>query len=70
LVGREPDRLNLKEQLILAGKWIAMEIYDPEKMPLRRIAAVGDSPTECMRELAARGLDPGRYEYRACKRPY
>jgi len=70
LVGREPDRLNLKEQLILVGKWIAMGIYDPEAMPLRRIAAVGDSAAECMRALAARGLDPGQYEYRTCRRPY
>ena len=62
MVGREPDRLNLIEQLILAGKWIAMEIYDPGKMPLRRIAAIGDSAAACMRELAARGLDPEQYE--------
>jgi hypothetical protein len=39
-------------------------------MPLRRIAAVGDSPADCIRQLAERGLDPEKYEYSLYKRPY
>jgi hypothetical protein len=59
----------MKEQLALAGKWIAMEIYTRETQPARVIAAAGESAADCMRQLAARGLDPGKFEYRAMKRP-
>jgi hypothetical protein len=45
-------------------------MYDPETMPLRRIAAVGDSPADCIRQLASRGLDPEKYEYLIYRRPY
>lgn len=68
-MGAEPDRLNLKEQLALAGKWIAMEIYTRETQPARVIAAVGDSAADCIRQLVARGLDPGKFEYLVMQRP-
>jgi hypothetical protein len=69
LVGREPERLTLKEQLVLAGKWIALEIYTPEKLPLRRIVVIGDSAADCMRQIAAKGADPREFEFRPVKRP-
>jgi hypothetical protein len=69
LVGREPERLSLDEQNALAGKWIALEIYDPERLPLRRIEAVGDTVADCIRTLRARGLEPSRFEFTLVKPP-
>jgi hypothetical protein len=69
LVGREPERLSLDEQAALAGKWIALEIYDPERLPLRRIEAVGDTVADCIRALRARGLEPARFEFTLVKPP-
>lgn len=62
-IGREPERLSLAERSALTGKWIALELYSPETLPLRRIAAVGDSVAECIRRLSERGLDPKKYEF-------
>lgn len=63
LLGRAPDSLRPREAAALAGKWIALPIYAPENAALRRIEAVGDSVEECVRQLAARGLDPRRFEF-------
>jgi hypothetical protein len=63
LVGRGPDQLTLEERARFAGKCVAMEIYTPETLPLRRIEAVGDSIDECIRMLNSRGLDPRNFEY-------
>ena len=62
-IGRNPDRLTLTERLALAGKYVALEIYSPETIPLRRIEAIGDSLTECLRSLKSRGLDPLNFEF-------
>jgi hypothetical protein len=70
LIGRAPDSLRVAEAEALRGKWIALEIYSPDRLPLRRIEAIGDSVEECMRQLAARGLDPRRYEYIPYKGPF
>ena len=69
-LGRNPDRLTLTERLALAGKYVAMEIYSPEALPLRRIEAVGDTLAECLRSLKSRGLDPLRFEFSRLARPY
>ena len=63
VIGRSPERLSLKESLALAGKWMALEIYTPATLPLRRIQALGDSAEECVRQLVEQGLDPRRFEY-------
>jgi hypothetical protein len=63
LIGRNPDTLTLSERVALTGKYIALEFYSPETIPLRRIEATGDSVAECMRTLKSRGLDPARFEY-------
>ncbi len=68
-VGAEPDRLRLDEMLALAGKWIAMEIYHRDTQPSKRIAAVGSSAAECIRQLVECGLDPNKFELRLFKKP-
>jgi hypothetical protein len=69
-IGRAPERLSLEERLALVGKFIALEIYTPEALPLRRIEAIGDSVEECVRQLAARGHDPARFEFSRLGPPY
>ena len=34
-IGRAPERLTLEERLALTGKFIALEVYTPETLPLR-----------------------------------
>lgn len=63
LIGRSPESLNLEEREALAGKFIALQIYSPRTLPLRRIEAFGDSAEDCIRQLAALGLDPRDYEF-------
>jgi hypothetical protein len=69
-LGRNPDELNLEERTALAGKWIALEIYTPENLALRRIEAIGDSVADCVRMLKARGLEAGNFEFSVLKGPY
>ena len=69
-IGRNPDRVSLAERLALAGKYVALEIYSPETIPLRRIEAIGDSLAECVRTLQSRGLDPRHFEFDRLARPY
>jgi hypothetical protein len=69
-IGRSPDDLTLDERLKLAGKYIAMEIYTPAALPFRRIEAIGDSLTDCLRMLKGRGLDPARFEFTRLPPPY
>ncbi len=70
VIGRSPERLTLDEGFALAGKYIALEIYTPEAIPLRRIEAIGDSAEECLQQLRSRGLDPRRYEFDRLTPPY
>jgi len=49
--------------MTLAGKWIALELYTPETLPLKVIDAIGDSAAECIRQLEARGQNPRGYEF-------
>jgi hypothetical protein len=69
-IGRSPERLTLDERHQLTGKYVALEIYTPETLPLRRIEAIGDSIEECIRVLKSRGLDPTRFEYNRLPAPY
>jgi hypothetical protein len=69
-IGRSPERLTLEERFALAGKYVALEIYTPQAIPLRRIEAIGDSTGECVGGLKARGLDPARFEFVRITRPY
>lgn len=69
-LGRNPDRLTLAERLALTGKYIALEIYSPETIPLRRIEAIGDSMADCLSMLKSRGLDPAHFEFSRLAPPY
>jgi hypothetical protein len=69
-IGRNPDDLSPPERTALAGKFIALEIYSPDTLPLRRIEAIGDSAAECARTLRQRGLDPAKFEYSVLKGPF
>lgn len=68
-IGCSADELSLRHRIQLAGKWIALELYDPATMPLRLIRAIGESPSECIRTLRARGQDPNQFEYIPLKPP-
>jgi hypothetical protein len=69
-IGRSPDQLTLEERILLAGKYVALEVYTPATIPLRRIEAIGDSTVECVGMLKARGLDPTHFEYVLLEPPY
>jgi hypothetical protein len=69
-IGRSPDSLTLEERLSLTGKFVALEIYSPETIPLRRIEAIGDSVEQCLRMLKERGLDPVHFEFTRLPPPY
>jgi hypothetical protein len=69
-VGMPLDGLKLSERWSLSGRWIATELYSPDRLPLRLIAAVGTSARECIRQLEARGLDPALYHYELLEQPY
>ncbi len=69
-IGHAPEDLNLEERKALTGKIIALEIYSPETLPLRRIEAIGDSVGECVTQLKARGLDPANFEFSRLGPPY
>jgi hypothetical protein len=62
-IGREPERLTLDERQQLAGNWIALQIYSPATLPLKRMEAVGSSVGDCVSTLRKRGLDPRQFEY-------
>ena len=63
LIGAEYDRLSYEERSALSGKWIALPLYTPRTQPLRVMEAIGDSVTDCARQLQASGKDVTRYEY-------
>jgi len=69
-IGHSPDDLTLEERLALAGKMIALEIYSPATLPLRRIEAIGATVAECVSQLRSRGLDPENFEFSRLTPPY
>lgn len=69
-IGRSPDELSLEHRAALLGKYVALEVYTPQTLPLRRIEAIGDSVAECVRMLKQRGLDPAKFEFTRLKPSY
>lgn len=64
-LGKALDGLPVSERTKLTGCWIATELYSPDRLPLRVIAAAGRNVRECALELMRRGFDPARYYYTA-----
>ncbi len=62
-LGRNPDELTLPERSRLTGKWLALELYSPENLALRRIAALGDTPEACQAALREQGKEPADFQY-------
>jgi hypothetical protein len=69
-IGRSPDALTLEERIAWVGDYIAMEMYTPERLPLRRIEAIGESLDACIAMLRERGLDPRDFEFTRIGPPY
>jgi hypothetical protein len=70
VIGRSPDQLSIPERFELSGKFMALEVYTPKTIPLRRIEAIADTAAECVRQLADRGLDPRQFEFVRITPPY
>ena len=52
---------------MLRGRWIALEVYSPKTLPLKRIEAIGANTAECAEELKRRGLNPMEFEFVLCR---
>ncbi|MBI3665178.1 MAG: hypothetical protein HY236_02965 [Acidobacteria bacterium] len=70
ILGRAPEDLSLEERHALAGSFVALQIYTPAELPLRRIEAIGDTVQDCITMLRRRGLDPSKFEFTPLKPPY
>jgi hypothetical protein len=70
LIGRSLDSLSLDDRWALAGRWIAIELYSPQRLPLRVMEAIGADARDCIQQLRERGLDPARFEYSPVPQPY
>jgi len=51
VIGESPEHLTLQQREELQGKWIALELYTPQTLPLRQIRAVGGTAWECLESL-------------------
>ncbi|MCX6599505.1 MAG: hypothetical protein NTV70_24385 [Acidobacteria bacterium] len=70
VIGLSPEVLSIAQRRALAGRWIALEVYTPQTLPLRLIQAVGATPEECAAALRARGLDPVQFEFSVLQPAY
>lgn len=70
LVGLAVDRLDLATREAVVGKVIAMRIYSPKNLALQRIAAIGETVQECVRQLDAAGKDPLDFEFSRLNPPF
>lgn len=61
-LGHAPEELPLALREALTGKWVALELYDPKRLPLRKIEAVGGNAAECFAALRAAGKEVTHYE--------
>jgi hypothetical protein len=70
VVGRSPEQLTLEQRFALSGRVVALEIYTPRTLPLRRIEAVAETAEGCVKMLEERGLSPAKFEFALLKPPY
>lgn len=64
VLGRAPERLTQPQRMALKGKWVALESRSPF------IEAVGHNPSDCIRQLEERGLDPSAFEFSKLPAPF
>ena len=81
LIGMAPEQLGIAERFENAGKWVALELYEPPVpedtagkveigFRLKRIRAIGNSALECVRQLRQAGENPQDFEYTQLTPPY
>jgi len=70
LIGRPIDGLSVADRWKFSGVWVALEIYTPQRLPLRMIEAVGGSAAECIQHIVSRGLEADRFEFIPLPQPY
>lgn len=61
-LGHAPEELSLPLRAMITGYWVGLEMYDPHRLPLRKIAAIAKTPAECFSGLHAQGLDVAHFE--------
>lgn len=62
VLGHAPEELSLPLRESITGYWVALELYDPHRLPLRKIVAIAENPAGCLSQLEAKGLDLSHYE--------
>lgn len=61
-LGHAPEELSPALRTLLDGQWVALELYDIHRLPLRKIAVIGESAAAVFTGLRAKGLDPAHFE--------
>ena len=61
-LGHAPEELSLPLREQLTGYWVALELYDAHRLPLRKMAAVAKTPAECFAALKSTGQDLSHFE--------
>jgi len=61
-LGHAPEELSLPLREQLTGYWVALELYDIHRLPLRKIAAVAKTPAECFATLKSGGSELSHFE--------
>ncbi len=61
-LGHAPEELSLPLREMVRGLWVGLEMYDPHRLPLRKIAVIAKTPGECFVSLQAKGLDVAHFE--------
>ncbi len=61
-LGHAPEELSPKLRSLVDGYWVGLELYDIHRLPLRKIAAIGESAAAVFSSLGAKGLDPTHFE--------
>jgi hypothetical protein len=62
-LGHAPEQLPLDLRESLEGCWVALELYDTHRLPIRTIEAVGESALACLEHLESRGKDSAIFEF-------
>ena len=61
-LGYAPEELSPALRTLIDGHWVALELYDIHRLPLRKITAIGDTAASCFASLRAKGLDAAHFE--------